>query len=121
MLGRSSSVLVLLALLLAAPLDAAQHHRPAGPGGTLVVVQTIPAAIAVAPVTTSITVAFDRPVAQNTIDAQSFRVFGRQSGPARGHFSLLNGGQKVVFTPDELFSAGEVVWVNLAHSIRGLD
>ncbi len=108
-------------VFLSAALGTAQRARLAGPGGTLAVVQTVPAAISVAPVTTTITVVFDRPVAQNTVDADSFRVFGRQSGPARGHFSFLNGGQEVVFTPDEIFAAGEVVWVNLAHSIRALD
>src|SRR6185503_4668145 len=119
MFRQSFSCLVLLSSLTS--LVAAQRARPVGPGGTLAVVQTIPAAISVAPVTTAITVVFDRPVAQNSVDKDSFRVFGRQSGPARGHFSFLNGGQKVVFTPDELFAAGEVVWVNLAHSIHALD
>jgi len=68
------SLLALALLTLSTPLVAAQHRRLAGPGGTLVVVQTIPAAVSVAPVATSITVVFDRPLAQNTAYAESFRV-----------------------------------------------
>src|SRR5262245_4126563 len=110
----------LFLLVPAATSAAAQNALPAGPGGTLAVVQTSPAAISTAPVTSAITVVFDRPVALDTLDAASFRVFGRYSGPARGSFAFTNGARRVTFVPDALFSAGEVVWVNLAHSIRGL-
>jgi hypothetical protein len=77
--------------------------------------------VAVAAVTSTITIDFDRPVALNSIDEGSFRVFGRYSGAARGSYGSSNAGRRVTFVPDDPFSAGEVVWVNLSHSIRGLD
>jgi hypothetical protein len=121
MRSRTIEPLRLLAVLALASTSFAQHAQPVGSSGTLAVVATFPAAVALAPVTSAVTVLFDRPVALNTVDAASFRVFGRYSGPARGHYAFTDGGRRITFTPDELFSAGEVVWVNLAHSLRGLD
>jgi len=114
-------ILILASSLCLAGLAFGQKALPAGPAGTLSVLRTSPAAVSVAPVTSAITVEFDRPVALNTIDASSFRVFGRYSGPARGSFDFADGGRRVSFRPNGLFSAGEVVWVNLSHSIRALD
>src|SRR5262245_25961238 len=114
---------LLLALVAPFVLQPGSWQQRALPprGGTLLVVQTTPAAVAVAAVTSTITIDFDRRVAPNTIDEGSLRVFGRYSGAARGSYGFSNGGRRVTFVPDDPFSAGEVVWVNLSHSIRGLD
>ncbi|MSR60821.1 MAG: hypothetical protein EXS08_00045 [Planctomycetes bacterium] len=119
MFAKSLSASIALFVLAVAP--AAQNAQPAGPGGTLTVVSTAPSAISVAPVTSSIRITFDRPVALNTLDARNLRVFGRYSGAHAGALSFEAGGRRVVFTPAAPFSAGEVVWVNLAHGVRGLD
>jgi VCBS repeat protein/Big-like domain-containing protein len=113
-------VLVLGGLVLGGALRG-QQAAPVASGATLAVVQTFPASVAVAPVGTTVTIVFDRPVALHTIDARSFRVFGRYSGSARGRYTFSDGGRRVTFVPDHVFAAGEVVWVNLARSIRGLD
>jgi len=116
------SSLVLALSLALAPVAAAQ--RSGGPytlPGELSVVRTQPASVALASVTTAITVDFDRPVALDTLDARSFRVFGRHSGAARGSFGFARGGRRITFVPERPFSAGEVVWVNLSHGLRGID
>ena len=88
---------------------------------SLSVVGTLPAAVSSAAVNTNITVRFDRPVERGSIDRASFRVFGRYSGPASGSFTFSNGDRWVTLDPAHAFSAGEVVWVNLSHSIRSAD
>jgi FG-GAP-like repeat/Bacterial Ig-like domain/FlgD Ig-like domain len=109
----------LLALSL---LSIASLPSPAAAGGVpLAVVSTAPARHTMAPVGTSITVNFDRPVATATITASSFRVFGRWSGTKSGAFSFSNGNQSVTFTPSAPFSGGEGVIVNLAETITGAD
>jgi hypothetical protein len=120
MLAFRPAAAALVLLSLAAP-RAAQQTSPRAIPGRLTVLRTIPESVSVAAVTTSITVDFDRPVAPHTLDAGTFRVFGRYSGPARGGFSIRRGGRRVTFVPDSPFSAGEVVWVNLAHGLEGLD
>jgi hypothetical protein len=110
----------LFAVLAASP-RAAQQALPSASSGTLEVVTTLPPAISVASVSTAVTVVFDRPVALHTVDRASFRVFGRQSGPASGRYSFSHGGRRITFHRDSPFAAGEVVWVNLARTIRGLD
>lgn len=114
---------LLFALLAPFALGPGSWQQRALPprGGTLLVVQTTPAAVSLASVTSTISIDFDRPVALNTIDEVSLRVFGRHSGAARGSYALSNGGRRLTFVPDHPFSAGEVVWVNLSHSILGLD
>src|SRR5262249_51722625 len=89
---------VAASVLLSLPL-AVQQPPPAGPGAVLRLLATTPAAVSTAPVSTTVSVLFDRPVALNTIDAASFRVFGRYSGAARGSFGFADGGRRVTFTP----------------------
>lgn len=75
-----------------------------------------------APVTTSVSVTFDRPILTSSIvPLQSFWVFGRWSGTAAGSFSFSNGDQTVTLTPDRSFSAGEMVTVFLSHDIEASD
>src|SRR5262245_29434225 len=96
-----------LLALLAMP-RVAQQAQPSGPPGTLRVLQSLPAPVSVAPATTSITIVFDRPVDLSTVNAQSWRVFGRYSGPHTGSFAFANGGRRITFASNELYSAGEV-------------
>src|SRR5262245_4157628 len=114
---------LLLALVAPFVLQPGSWQQRALPprGGTLLVVQTTPAAMAWAAVTSTFTIDSDRRVASNTIYEGSLRVFGRYSGAARGSYGFSNGGRRVTFVPYDPFSAGEVVWVNLSNSIRGLD
>ncbi|NOT30272.1 MAG: hypothetical protein HOP15_07480 [Planctomycetes bacterium] len=111
----------LLALSLCALADSgsAQQLRRASPN-PLRVLGSLPAAVSFAAVTTDITVFFDQPVRRNTIDAASFRVFGRYSGPASGTLGFSSDDRFVTFNPTNAFSAGEVVWVNLANTIRAV-
>ena len=99
----------------------AQKAQFVGTGGTLHVVATTPAAVSSASVNTSVSVTFDRPIDLSTVDRESWRVFGRYSGPHTGHWTFSQGGRRITFRPDEPFSAGEVVWVNLAKTIQGMD
>lgn len=89
--------------------------------GALNVVETNPANNAVVPRSTSILVRFDQPVDPASIDHESFRVFGKGSGSVDGTFQFTDGNRRVTFIPAILFSAGELVLVNLSHDIRGAD
>ncbi|HZR81629.1 MAG TPA: FG-GAP-like repeat-containing protein [Candidatus Binatia bacterium] len=85
------------------------------------VVSTTPAVNANVPVTSTVSVEFDRPLDTATVTVDSFRVFGRGSGAARGVYSFSNGNRTVTLAPDHPFSAGELVYVNLSHAIAGAD
>ncbi len=121
--SRTLTILSLIVPSLLGSTASTQQARQA-PGltpGPLQVIGTLPAAISTAPVTTAVTVKFDRPVLAASIDAASFRVFGRHSGAASGTYLFSHGGRWVTLVPDDPFSAGEVVWVNLSHDVRGTD
>jgi hypothetical protein len=90
-------------------------------GAQIQVVSTSPALNAVAAATAVVSVEFDRAVDPTTVDFDTFRVFGAGSGAARGTIMLSNGNKTVTLTPDAPFSAGEFVFVNLSHDIRGAD
>jgi hypothetical protein len=107
------SILALAAALLvvAGRADAA----------TLTVTGTNPPLNGTAPRTTTIAVTFDRAVTLGQFNADRFRVFGRGTGTKTGTFSLTNADQTVVFTPDEPFSAGEIVRVNLKNTLVAAD
>ncbi|MEQ1893115.1 MAG: Ig-like domain-containing protein, partial [Planctomycetota bacterium] len=113
--------LALLASLSFSLTLAAQSVQPVGTGGTLGLVQTIPAANAAAPANTTITLVFDEPVSLSSLDARSFHVFGRNSGAVSGQLLPLNGGKRVLFVPAHAFAAGEVVTVQLTRGVRALD
>ncbi len=116
----SRSLLLAVSLAALAPASPAQQARRARTVvGELRVLGTVPAAVSVAPVSTAITVQFDQPVQASSVHAGSFRVFGRYSGPHAGSYQLTHLGRWVTFTPAQPFSAGEVVWVNLSHDLRG--
>ena len=110
---------VVLSLALSSALEAQQTRRMAI--GRLNVLAVLPAPGAPAPVTSAVTVVFDRPVEPLSVDPSSFRVFGSHSSAASGNFTFSQGRRRVTFTPDEPFSAGEVVSVNLSHDLSGAD
>jgi hypothetical protein len=87
----------------------------------LVVTTLVPARHTSVAATTIVAVTFDRAVNTATVTNASFRVFGRQSGPASGGFSFSNGDKTVTFTPSAPFAAGEVVTVNLAETLTATD
>ncbi len=87
--------------------------------GELQVVSVSPAAHSLsAPVGVAITVHFDQPVSPASIGADSFRAFGRWSGPVQGSYSFSNGDQTVTLHPDAPLFYGEQVMVILSHDIQ---
>lgn len=89
--------------------------------GTLAVLETIPAANSLAPTSTPISLRFDRPLQIASIDSESFRVFGKWSGAAAGTIEFSDGNHRLTFHPDDPFSAGEYVFINLSHDIVATD
>jgi hypothetical protein len=87
----------------------------------LQVVSTTPTRNATGAVGVNVSIEFDRPLDSATIDVDSFRVYGRWSGPARGAYIFSNGNRTATLVPDDPFSAGELVFVNLSHDIRAAD
>jgi hypothetical protein len=69
----------------------------------------------------TVSVTFDRALQTGSVNAASFRVFGRGTGTKTGAFSFSNGNQTVTLTPSAPFSAGEVVYVNLANTLTAAD
>ena len=65
-----------------------------------------------------IVVEFDAGVSILSITDASFRAFGRWSGPVEGSFTVENGNQRVIFTPDDPFMAGEYITVTLSSAIE---
>ena len=84
----------------------------------LQVVSTSPVRHTMAPAGTTIAVTFDQPLLTSSITATSFRVFGRQTGPAAGALAFSNGDRTLTLTPSRPFAAGETVLVNLSHDVR---
>lgn len=74
-----------------------------------------------APTGAPISITFDRAVDRATVSASSIGVFGKWSGPATGAFTFSAGDTVVTFDPDQNFSAGEMVMVALANSLRAAD
>lgn len=89
--------------------------------GQISVVAVVPARHTGAPITTPISVTFDRPVDRTTITPQSFWAFGRWSGPADGLIEYSNGDQTVTIRPARKFTVGEPVTLTIADSVRGAD
>ncbi len=83
----------------------------------LQVVSTSPALNAFAPTTVTISIEFNQALNTATIDDDTFRVSGMWSGKAEGNYTFSNGDKTVTLTPDDPFSAGEMVFVNLSHDI----
>ncbi|MCI0452604.1 MAG: FG-GAP-like repeat-containing protein [Candidatus Latescibacteria bacterium] len=69
-----------------------------------------------APANGVIEVQLNADIDPTTVDAVSFRVFGRWSGPASGTRQVVAG--VITFTPDEPFFAGEYVTVAMSRAIE---
>jgi methionine-rich copper-binding protein CopC len=68
------------------------------------------------PANAAIQVTFDQPIDDTlSVNAISFRVFGRWSGPASGNRTV--NGNIMTFTPNQPFFAGEWVTVNVSRNI----
>jgi hypothetical protein len=85
------------------------------------VVATSPAANAMAPADTAISITFDQPLLTSSVTATSLRVFAKQTGRATGSITFSDADQTVTFTPSRAFAAGELVLVNLANTIQAAD
>ena len=68
-----------------------------------------------------IEVTFDRPMNPALFGAETFHVFGRWSGTAKGTFLFEEDSTRVRFVPDRPFMAGEWVTVAMSRSIEGQD
>jgi hypothetical protein len=66
---------------------------------------------------TNVVVTFDAPVDAGTLGADTFRVFGRWSGPRTGELSAA--GSTVTWRPDRPFFPGEYVTVTLSEGVQG--
>ncbi|HYC57148.1 MAG TPA: FG-GAP-like repeat-containing protein [Candidatus Binatia bacterium] len=69
----------------------------------------------------NVTVTFDQAINPASVNDSTFRVYGRSSGPARGTFSFSAGNTVIELDPDEPFSAGETVFVNLSEALTAAD
>jgi hypothetical protein len=110
---RPSASCILAGLLLLLTAGAASAE--------LVVTTLVPARNATVASTTVVSVTFDRAVNPATVSNTSFRVFGRNSGPASGTLTFSNGNATVTLTPSAPFAAGEIVTVNLAETLVAAD
>jgi len=90
----------------------------AAPAGGLSVVSVTPARHALDRSTaTDVTVTFSAPVDPATVDALSFRVFGRWSGVVPGAYAFDDGDATVRLRPARPFFPGEMVAVRLSSAI----
>jgi hypothetical protein len=102
-------------------IAAAALAMPSVAFAQLSVVSTTPALNATAATTAAVVINFDRALDTSTVDADSIRIFGQWSGAVQGSFAFSNGDQTVTVTPNRPFSAGEMVFVNLSHDLKGAD
>ncbi len=72
-------------------------------------------------INTAISITFDRAVNPASINNNTFRVFGMETGPVAGSFSFSNGNATVTFTPSRRLFWGDVISVTLARSIAAAD
>jgi len=61
------------------------------------------------------------PLSTASITSSSFRVWGAQSGRVAGTTEFSNGNQTLTFTPTGTYFPGDVISIQLAHSISGAD
>ena len=70
-----------------------------------------------------IVVDFDKPVDAASLppSAPHFHIGGSVTGPIAETLALENGDQRLRFTPDDPFQAGEIVTVELDHFVKAQD
>ncbi|HMR40769.1 MAG TPA: FG-GAP-like repeat-containing protein [Ignavibacteria bacterium] len=101
-----------------------------------IVLSSVNIALSIAPVVTSISpqrqilnaprsvniiADFNTPLDPASVNSLTFRVFGKQTGPAAGTIELLNGNTRISFIPSTPFLAGEWITVNLSKGIKSAD
>lgn len=74
-----------------------------------------------APRNVVITADFNTALDPQSVNSLTFRVFGKQTGPASGVIELSNGNTRISFTPSSPFLAGEWITVNLSKGIKSAD
>jgi hypothetical protein len=111
---------VLAALPLAAACGGDQGSSANEGGLEVASVQPVANALGAA-LDGAVTVRFDRPVDRGSVTARTFHAFGRGSGSARGSIEFADGDRTLVLRPARPFSAGELVTVVLARSVRAQD
>lgn len=86
---------------------------------TLNVTSTAPSrfAVGVSPASV-VTIAFSTTVAPATVNASSFRVFGRWSGSVAGALTIAPAGNAVTFAPARPYFSGEMVTVSLSSAVQ---
>ena len=93
-----------------------------GVPASLEVVSTSPVRHALAaPIAPRISIAFNRAVNRNTVNAGTVRVFGRWSGPVIGTFSYSNGDETLTIAGNRPFTAGDLVTVYLSEGLAAAD
>jgi FG-GAP-like repeat/Bacterial Ig-like domain len=113
-LGRTTTRHI-LALTCALSLTATGAHAQ------MQVIGTSPQRNVMAAVGSTVSITFDRPLQTSSVNAASFRVFGRSSGNVPGTRTFSNSNRTVTFTRSRAFQAGEIVSVTLSHDLRGAD
>lgn len=118
-------MLTLLALALLVTQTGSQQPLPGGAtlafpsAHPFAVRRVVPAQNALhVPRASSIEVRFTHAVDPSSVTPRTFRVDGRWSGVHTGTVTLDATGKRATFTPTTPFSAGEMVHVNLARSLR---
>ena len=106
---------LLLAFLALVPLS--QQARSAPPGPRVLAHEPVQNALDV-PRASEVRVRFSQPIDAESLDATSFQVLGRWSGVRTGTFHVSEAGRVVRFVPASPFSAGELVTVSLARTLR---
>jgi len=101
--------LIVGAILLAQPINAQAPE----------VVSMSPDAQSLTALPTDIiTITFDQPLEEATVNPATFMVFGRWSGPMPGTFSFNGSSTEVTFTPARSFFYGEWITVRLTNAIQ---
>lgn len=70
--------------------------------------------------TDQIIISFDNSLNEATVNADSFMVFGRWSGPMQGTYAFNDSSTGVIFTPDRSFFYGEWISVRLTNEVEDL-
>jgi len=70
---------------------------------------------------TDIIVDFSEALDTTTVTDETFRVFGRWSGPSTGTFFFEQNERRIRFNPDEDFFAGEWITVSISKGVKSAD
>ena len=74
-----------------------------------------------APLTTTVSIAYDEPISATTVTSRTFAVHGMQSGLVTATHGVANAGGRIVVTPTRPFHQGELVYAIATTGTLGLD